>query len=131
MARAEPAVVDVHGAVWKGRHEYELVPSAKRYELYEMSYAAKVISSLLLPIVQQFLFIVTVSATTGVVLILICLLTDTTELRMTRLHPNCLVLTSRMLLCQSVCIRRRDCSCGCASAICTRTRQSISGQSLW
>lgn len=41
MARAEPAVVDVHGAVWKGRHDYELVPSAKRYELYEMSYAAK------------------------------------------------------------------------------------------
>lgn len=43
MARAEPAVVDVHGAVWTQRNEYELVPSAKRYELYEMSYAAKVL----------------------------------------------------------------------------------------
>ena len=42
MARAEPAVVDVHGAVWKGRHDYELVPSAKCYELFKMSYAAKV-----------------------------------------------------------------------------------------
>lgn len=41
MARAEPAMVDVHGAVWTGRHDYKLVPSAKRYELYEMSYAAK------------------------------------------------------------------------------------------
>ena len=48
MARAEPAVVDVHGAVWTGRHGYELVPSAKRYELYEMSYAAKVPCSPLL-----------------------------------------------------------------------------------
>ena len=44
MAKAEPAMVDVHGARWTGRHEYELVPSAKRYELYEMSYAAKVSS---------------------------------------------------------------------------------------
>ena len=34
-------MVDVHGAVWTGRHDYQLVPSAKRYELYEMSYAAK------------------------------------------------------------------------------------------
>ncbi|KAL3143663.1 hypothetical protein ABBQ38_002458 [Trebouxia sp. C0009 RCD-2024] len=41
MARREPAMVDVHGAVWTGRNEYELVPSAKRYELFEMSYAAK------------------------------------------------------------------------------------------
>ncbi len=41
MARAEPAMVDVHGAVWTSRHDYQLVPSAKRYELYEMSYAAK------------------------------------------------------------------------------------------
>jgi len=41
MARAEPAMVDVHGAVWTGRHDYKLVPSAKRYELYEMSYVAK------------------------------------------------------------------------------------------
>ncbi len=41
MARAEPATVDVHGAVWTTRHDYQLVPSAKRYELYEMSYAAK------------------------------------------------------------------------------------------
>lgn len=46
MARAEPAMVDVHGAVWTGRHDYELVPSAKRYELYEMSYAAKVMLQL-------------------------------------------------------------------------------------
>lgn len=43
MARAEPAMVDVHGAVWTDRNAYELVPSAKRYELYEMSYAAKVV----------------------------------------------------------------------------------------
>ena len=43
MARAEPAMVDVHGAVWTSPDEYELVPSAKRYELYEMSYAAKVV----------------------------------------------------------------------------------------
>lgn len=43
MARAEPAMVDVHGAVWTDRNDYELVPSAKRYELYEMSYAAKVL----------------------------------------------------------------------------------------
>lgn len=41
MANAEPAMVDVHGAVWTSRHDYQLVPSAKRYELYEMSYAAK------------------------------------------------------------------------------------------
>ena len=46
MARREPAMVDVHGAVWTGRDEYELVPSAKRYELYEMSYAAKVLPQL-------------------------------------------------------------------------------------
>lgn len=43
MARREPAMVDVHGAVWTGRNEYELVPSAKRYELFEMSYGAKVL----------------------------------------------------------------------------------------
>lgn len=43
MARVEPAMVDVHGAVWTDRNAYELVPSAKRYELYEMSYAAKVL----------------------------------------------------------------------------------------
>ena len=42
MAKAEPAMVDIHGALWTGRDDYELVPSAKRYELYEMSYAAKV-----------------------------------------------------------------------------------------
>lgn len=41
MAKAEPAMVDVHGAVWSGRHDYKLVRSAQRYELYEMSYAAK------------------------------------------------------------------------------------------
>ena len=35
-------MVDVHGAVWTGRNAYELVASAKRYELYEMSFAAKV-----------------------------------------------------------------------------------------
>lgn len=46
MARREPAVVDVHGAVWTGHNQYELVPSAKRYELYEMSYAAKVLLQL-------------------------------------------------------------------------------------
>ncbi len=39
-------MVDVHGAVWTGRNQYELVPSAKRYELYEMSYAAKVLLQL-------------------------------------------------------------------------------------
>lgn len=42
MARAEPAMVDIHGAVWKSPEEYDLVPNAKRYEVYEMSFAAKV-----------------------------------------------------------------------------------------
>ena len=42
MARAEPAVVDIHGATWDSPDEYKLVPSAKRYEVYEMSMAGKV-----------------------------------------------------------------------------------------
>lgn len=42
MARAEPAMIDIHGAVWTSPEEYELVPSAKRYEVYEMSFAAVV-----------------------------------------------------------------------------------------
>lgn len=42
MARAEPAMVDIHGAVWSSPESYELVPSAERYEVYEMSFAAKV-----------------------------------------------------------------------------------------
>ena len=42
MARAEPAMVDIHGAVWSSPDSYELVPSAERYEVYEMSFAAKV-----------------------------------------------------------------------------------------
>lgn len=42
MARAEPAMVDIHGAVWNSPEDYELVPSAERYEVYEMSFAAKV-----------------------------------------------------------------------------------------
>ena len=38
----EPAIVDVHGGVWTSETEYELDPTAKRYEVYEMSFAAKV-----------------------------------------------------------------------------------------
>ena len=37
----EPAMVDVHGGVWVSETEYELDPTAKRYEVYEMNFAAK------------------------------------------------------------------------------------------
>lgn len=39
---AEPAVIDLQGASWTGRDSYTLVDDAKRYELYERSYAAQV-----------------------------------------------------------------------------------------
>lgn len=42
MARFEPASIDNSGAVWTARSEYQLVPSAKRYELYEKNFAAVV-----------------------------------------------------------------------------------------
>lgn len=38
----EPAALDLHGAEWTSHTEYRMDPTAKRYELYEMSYAAKV-----------------------------------------------------------------------------------------
>ena len=42
MAQAEPAALDIHGATWTGKQDYKLDPTAKRYEVYEMSMAAKV-----------------------------------------------------------------------------------------
>lgn len=44
MARHEPAALDIHGATWTGPKDYTLDPTAKRYEVYEMSMAAKVSS---------------------------------------------------------------------------------------
>ncbi|KAK9861125.1 hypothetical protein WJX84_007776 [Apatococcus fuscideae] len=42
MAKHEPAALDIHGATWTGEQDYKLDPTAKRYEVYEMSMAAKV-----------------------------------------------------------------------------------------
>ncbi|KAK9862697.1 hypothetical protein WJX84_002020 [Apatococcus fuscideae] len=42
MAKHEPATLDIHGATWTGKQDYELDPTAKRYEVYEMSMSAKV-----------------------------------------------------------------------------------------
>ena len=47
MAKHEPAALDIHGATWTGPKDYKLDPTAKRYELYEMSMAAKVSSDTL------------------------------------------------------------------------------------
>ena len=41
MARTEPATLDIHGARWTATDAYELVPTAERYEQYEISLAAK------------------------------------------------------------------------------------------
>lgn len=56
MARAEPAVVDIHGATWDSPDEYKLVPSAQRYEVYEMSMAGKVTTSLTNSMSQSLLY---------------------------------------------------------------------------
>lgn len=42
LDRFEPAAIDVTGASWVGDSEYRLQPSARRFESYEMSFAAKV-----------------------------------------------------------------------------------------
>ena len=42
MDRFEPAVLDNVGARWVAKDSYELQPTAKRFECYEMSFAAKV-----------------------------------------------------------------------------------------
>jgi selenocysteine lyase/cysteine desulfurase len=38
----EPGWADNHGAGWSGRDKYQLNPTARRYQHYEMSMAAKV-----------------------------------------------------------------------------------------
>lgn len=42
QAGGKPALLDVHGGLGSGERDYELDPTAKRYEVYEMSFAAKV-----------------------------------------------------------------------------------------
>jgi cysteine desulfurase/selenocysteine lyase len=42
MDQFEPAVLDNVGARWVADNAYELQPTAKRFESYEMSFAAKV-----------------------------------------------------------------------------------------
>lgn len=41
-ARVEPAALDVRGGVWLAPEEYCMHDTARRYEEYEMSFAAKV-----------------------------------------------------------------------------------------
>lgn len=41
LARFEPAALDNTGARWSGRDTYELQPDARRFESYEMAFAAK------------------------------------------------------------------------------------------
>lgn len=41
MAQTEPAALDMWGATWSGDSTYVLHPSARRYEQYEISFAAK------------------------------------------------------------------------------------------
>lgn len=38
----EPAIIDVAGAVWTDRQAYRLLDGARRYEQFEMSFAAKI-----------------------------------------------------------------------------------------
>ena len=45
----EQAKVDVHGGVWTGERGYELDPTAKPYQVYEMNFAAKVCAYKLYP----------------------------------------------------------------------------------
>jgi cysteine desulfurase / selenocysteine lyase len=40
--RIEPGALDVRGGRWLGKSDYEQHGSARRYEEYEMSFAAKV-----------------------------------------------------------------------------------------
>jgi cysteine desulfurase / selenocysteine lyase len=42
--RIEPSALDVRGGRWTTRDQYTALSSAKRYEEYEMSFAAKVCS---------------------------------------------------------------------------------------
>ena len=57
MELSEPAMIDIWGATWhsSGRgtkqytHQYELASTARRYEQYEITYAAKVSSAAELP----------------------------------------------------------------------------------
>ena len=44
LDKFEPAALDNIGASWAARDEYRLQPTAKRFESYEMSFAAKVCS---------------------------------------------------------------------------------------
>ena len=46
MRRYEPAMLDLHGAQWTSLTEYKMYPGAVRYEQYEKSFAAQVISRL-------------------------------------------------------------------------------------
>ena len=53
MELSEPAMIDVLGAIWHSSghgtkqyaHRYELAPTARRYEQYEITFAAKVSSA--------------------------------------------------------------------------------------
>ena len=42
MSRTEPATLDNHGAVWTSAGDFKMVPTALRYEQYEINFAAKV-----------------------------------------------------------------------------------------
>ena len=42
MSRTEPAMLDMWGSEWAVREAYELQPTARRYEQYEVAFAAKV-----------------------------------------------------------------------------------------
>lgn len=48
MARTEPAMLDMWGGEWTARDEYQPQPTARRYEQYEVAFAAKVCSRALL-----------------------------------------------------------------------------------
>ena len=39
LAEMHPAVVDVHGATWTGHDSYEIVPTARRFEVWEQYFA--------------------------------------------------------------------------------------------
>lgn len=42
MSRTEPAMLDMWGGEWSAREAYEPHPTARRYEQYEVAFAAKV-----------------------------------------------------------------------------------------
>lgn len=48
MQKTEPAWLDIHGAVWESADSYQPVDNATRYELYEISHAAKVLGLVML-----------------------------------------------------------------------------------